>query len=127
MFLINVKLTLWVLITTPIVGILSYIFRKLARKIYRKVRHGITSVNTSLSENISGVKLTQIFNQEQKQIQSFKKVNDDLEKSYSKQILLFGIFRPSIYAVYVLTIVLLFYVAGKDIIDLSLIHIWQYS
>lgn len=73
MFLINVKLTLWVLITTPIVGILSYIFRKLARKIYRKVRHGITSVNTSLSENISGVKLTQIFNQEQKQIQSFKK------------------------------------------------------
>ena len=117
MFLINVKLTLWVLITTPIVGILSYIFRKLARKIYRKVRHGITSVNTSLSENISGVKLTQIFNQEQKQIQSFKKVNDDLEKSYSKQILLFGIFRPSIYAVYVLTIVLLFYVAGKDIID----------
>ena len=63
MFLINVKLTLWVLITTPIVGILSYIFRKLARKIYRKVRHGITSVNTSLSENISGVKLTQIFNQ----------------------------------------------------------------
>ena len=100
-----------------IVGILSYIFRKLARKIYRKVRHGITSVNTSLSENISGVKLTQIFNQEQKQIQSFKKVNDDLEKSYSKQILLFGIFRPSIYAVYVLTIVLLFYVAGKDIID----------
>ena len=117
MFLINVKLTLWVLITTPSVGILSYIFRKLARKIYRKVRHGITSVNTSLSENISGVKLTQIFNQEQKQIQSFKKVNDDLEKSYSKQILLFGIFRPSIYAVYVLTIVLLFYVAGKDIID----------
>lgn len=75
MFLINVKLTLWVLITTPIVGILSYIFRKLARKIYRKVRHGITSVNTSLSENISGVKLTQIFNQEQKQISTFKKVN----------------------------------------------------
>ena len=117
MFIINVKLTLWVLITTPIVGILSYIFRKLARKIYRRVRHGITSVNTSLSENISGVKLTQIFNQEQKQIQSFKKVNDDLEKSYAKQILLFGIFRPSIYAIYVLTIALLFYVSGKDIID----------
>ena len=61
--------------------------------------------------------MPQIFNQEQKQIQSFKKVNDDLEKSYAKQILLFGIFRPSIYAIYVLTIALLFYVSGKDIID----------
>ncbi len=117
MLLVNVRLALWVFVSTPVVAILSIIFRKLARKIYRKVRKGITSVNTSLSENISGVKLTQIFNQETKQIDSFKKVNNDLKSSYSKQILLFGIFRPSIYAVYVLTISLLFYVAGNDIIN----------
>ena len=117
MLLVNVRLALWVFVSTPVVAILSIIFRKLARKIYRKVRKGITSVNTSLSENISGVKLTQIFNQETKQIDSFKKVNNELKSSYSKQILLFGIFRPSIYAVYVLTISLLFYVAGNDIIN----------
>ncbi len=117
MLIVNVKLTLWILLTTPIVIFLSFVFRKLARVIYRKVRKGITMVNTSLSENISGVKLTQIFNQEEKQCQSFEKVNNELKDNYSKQILLFGIFRPSIYAIYVLTVTLLFYIASKEIIN----------
>lgn len=117
MLLVDVKLTLWILLTTPIVAALSFIFRTLARKIYRKVRKGITNVNTSLSENISGVKLTQIFNQEEKQCKQFKKINDDLKNSYSKQVMLFAIFRPSIYAIYVLTVTLLFYIAGSEILD----------
>ncbi len=117
MLLVNVEITCWILLTTPIVVVASFIFRTLARKIYRKVRKGITNVNTSLSENISGVKLAQVFNQEEKQCALFKHTNDELKKSYSKQILLFAIFRPAIYAVYVLTVVLLFYVGSKKIID----------
>lgn len=117
MLLVDVEITCWILLTTPIVVVASFVFRKLARKIYRKVRSGITNVNTSLSENISGVKLTQIFNQEEKQCASFKKINDELKHNYSKQILLFAIFRPAIYAVYVLTIVLLFYIASNKVID----------
>ncbi len=117
MLVINFKLTLWILVTTPVVAVLSYIFRKLARKIYRKVRTGITNVNTSLSENISGIKLTQVFNQEKKQCDHFREINNELKHNYSRQILVYGIFRPSIYAIYVLTIVLLFYIGGKQIID----------
>ena len=113
MLVINFKLTLWILVTTPVVAVLSYIFRKLARKIYRKVRTGITNVNTSLSENISGIKLTQVFNQEKKQCDHFREINNELKHNYSRQILVYGIFRPSIYAIYVLTIVLLFYIGGK--------------
>lgn len=117
MLLVDVKLTLIILLTTPIVAVLSFIFRYLARKIYRKVRKGITNVNTSLSENISGVKLTQVFNQEEKQCAKFKEVNEELKNNYSKQIMLFAIFRPAIYAIYVMTVALLFYVAGSKILD----------
>ena len=117
MFIVDVEITCWVLMTMPLIVVMTVVFRKLARKIYRKVRKGISNVNTSLSENISGVKLTQIFNQEEKQCQSFSKVNQDLKHNYSKQILLFGLFRPFIYAIYVMTIVLLFYIAGHKIID----------
>lgn len=117
MFIVNEEITYWILLTTPIVVIASFVFRTLARKVYRKVRKGITNVNTSLSENISGVKLAQVFNQEEKQCKSFKLINDDLKSSYSKQILLFAIFRPAIYAVYVLTIILLFYVGADKVLD----------
>ena len=75
MFIVDVEITCWVLMTMPLIVVMTVVFRKLARKIYRKVRKGISNVNTSLSENISGVKLTQIFNQEEKQCQSFSKVN----------------------------------------------------
>lgn len=121
MFIINAELTLWILLTTPIVAALSIIFRKLARKIYRKIRREITNINTSLSENISGIKLTQVFNQEAKQSQKFAKTNNTLKDNYRQQILLFGIFRPAIYAVYVLTVTLLFYVGSKKIIDSNFI------
>lgn len=121
MFIVNPIITLWVMITMPIIVLLTIIFRVLARKIYRKVRHGITAVNTSLSENISGIKLTQIFNQEQKQADKFTMVNMDLKKSRGKQILLFGIFRPAIYAVYVLTIALLFYIASSRMLSTPLL------
>ncbi len=117
MLIVDAELTLWILLTAPAIIGLSFAFRKIARIIYRKVRKGITNVNTSLSENISGVKLTQIFNQEEKQCKSFEKVNIDLKKNYSKQILVFAIFRPFIYSIYVLTLTLLFYVAGKKAID----------
>lgn len=117
MFIVDVEITCWVLITMPLIVVMTFLFRKLARKIYRKVRKGISNVNTSLSENISGIKLTQIFNQEEKQCNSFCKVNQDLKRNYSKQILLFGLFRPFIYAIYVMTIVILFYIAGHKIMD----------
>lgn len=117
MFIVNPIISLWVMITMPIIVVLTVVFRVLARKIYRKVRHGITAVNTSLSENISGIKLTQIFNQEEKQANQFNDANMNLKKSRGRQILLFGIFRPAIYAVYVLTIALLFYIASSKMLD----------
>lgn len=117
MFIVNPIISLWVMITMPIIVVLTVVFRVLARKIYRKVRHGITAVNTSLSENISGIKLTQIFNQEEKQANKFNDANMNLKKSRGRQILLFGIFRPAIYAVYVLTIALLFYIASSKMLD----------
>lgn len=117
MFIVNPTISLWVMMTTPIIVFLTVVFRILARKIYRKVRHGITAVNTSLSENISGIKLTQIFNQEEKQASLFNKANTDLKRSRGKQILLFGIFRPAIYAIYILTIALLFYIASSKMLN----------
>ncbi len=121
MFIVNPIISLWVMITMPIIVLLTVVFRVLARKIYRKVRHGITAVNTSLSENISGIKLTQIFNQEEKQANHFNKANNELKKSRGKQILLFGVFRPAIYAIYVLTIALLFYIASSKMLDESIL------
>ena len=75
------RMALVTYIFLPIIFVLSYFFRKWARKTYRVVRNNITSINSYLSENLSGMKITQVFNQEEKKIEEFKIINDKLRKS----------------------------------------------
>lgn len=113
MFCVSVKLTLYVLMITPLVIVFSVIFRKFSRKAYRDVRRSISSVNASLSENISGMKITQSFNQEDKQFRVFNQQNERLRKNSDRQTFVFAIFRPSIYVLYIFTIVVILYIGSE--------------
>ena len=117
MLILNVKLTLLVLCFVPFVLLFTYIFRKFSRKAYRKVKNATTDINTYLSENLSGIKVTQIFNQEERKLKEFEERNEALCKSKYGQIGVFSVFRPTVYMLYVLNILLLFWVAGTGIID----------
>ena len=97
LYIINWYMALIVSILIPIVLIAAIIFKNASRKAYRNVRNSITDVNAFLSENLSGMKVTQIFNQEEKKIKEFKERNTKLRKNYISEILVFGIFRPFIY------------------------------
>ena len=117
MLILNVQLTLLVLFFVPFILLFTYIFRKFSRKAYRRVKNATTDINTYLSENLSGIKVTQIFNQEERKLKEFEERNEELCKSKYGQIGVFSIFRPTVYMLYVLNILLLFWVAGSGIID----------
>ena len=117
MFIVNVKLSLMVLCFGPFIVYFTLIFRKFSRKAYREVRNNITDINTFLSENLSGIKITQIFNQEDKKLRNFKEKNNRLSKSNFKQLFTFSIFRPSVYMIYTFSVIALFWVAGNDAIS----------
>ena len=100
MIVISPILTLYILMIVPILAVLSYFFNKLSRKQFRLVRGSVSNINAYLNENLSGMKVIQIFNQEEKKKAEFKIKNDELKKNYIKQILIFGIFRPIIFFLY---------------------------
>ena len=103
MIMISPILSLYVLLISPVLVVLSYFFNKLSRKKFRLVRGSVSNINAYLNENLSGMKVIQIFNQEDKKIKEFKGKNDELKKNYISQILVFSIFRPLIYFLYLLT------------------------
>ena len=109
-------LALMVLCFVPFILLFTYIFRKFSRRAYRKVKTNTTSINIFLSENLSGIKVTQIFNQEQTKLDDFSQRNEQLSKSKMAQIGVFGIFRPFVYMLYAFCLLLLFYVAGTSAI-----------
>lgn len=117
MLCINIQLTLMVLCFVPFVVLFTVIFRKFSRKAYREVKDGTTEINTYLSENLSGMKITQIFNREERKMKDFVSRSRTLGKAKSKQMFVFGIFRPMVYALYISSVLCLFYLGGKGYIQ----------
>ena len=117
MFLLDVKLALIILCVFPIILILTIVFRYFLRKIHSNVRTEVSNMNAFLSENISGMKVTQIFNQEEKKYNEFNTVNTRLKKASLKEIFTFGIFRPSVYLIYILTVIFILYTGSNDAIN----------
>ncbi len=117
MLLVNYLLTLMVLCFVPFILLFTIIFRKFSRKAYRKVKDGTTDINTYLSENLSGIKITQIFNRENKKMEEFSEKNRALGKAKQQQIFVFGIFRPVVYMLYISSVMCLLYLGGKGYID----------
>ncbi len=116
MLTVNLQLTLMVLCFVPFIVLFTVIFRKFSRKAYRKVKDGTTDINTFLSENLSGMKIIQIFNREQRKKDEFDAKNAVLGKAKREQIFTFGIFRPTIYMLYISSIMCLIYLGGRGYI-----------
>ena len=117
MLILNYALTLMVLCFVPFIFLFTIIFRKFSRKAYRAVKDCTTDINTFLSENLSGIKIIQIFNRENKKKEEFDLKNAKLGKSKRKQILVFGIFRPTVYMLYISSVLCLFYIGGRGYIQ----------
>ncbi len=116
MLFVNYMLTLMVLCFVPFIVLFTVIFRKFSRKAYRKVKDATTDINTFLSENLSGMKIIQIFNKEQHKKEEFDKKNQLLGKSKRNQLLVFGFFRPIVYMLYISSVLCLLYLGGRGYI-----------
>ncbi len=117
MLCLNYALTLMVLCFVPFVILFTIIFRKFSRKAYRQVNNATTDINTYLSENLSGMKIIQAFNREERKQEEFNQKNDHLGKCKRAQMFTFGIFRPLVYMLYVSSVLFLFYIGSRGYID----------
>lgn len=117
MLMLNYMLTLMVLCFVPFVVIFAFVFRKFSRKAHRKVKNGTTDINIFLSENLSGMKIIQIFNREQRKKDTFEEKNQTLKKAKLGQMFVFGIFRPMVYMLYISSVLCLFYLGARGYIE----------
>ena len=116
MLILNYMLTLMVLCFVPFVVIFAFVFRKFSRKAHRKVKNGTTDINIFLSEHLSGMKIIQIFNREERKQQTFEEKNSTLRKAKLGQMFVFGIFRPMVYMLYISSVLCLFYLGARGYI-----------
>lgn len=117
MFVINAELTLYVLIVIPFIIVFSFLFRIMSRKQYRQVRKHLSDINAFLAEHLSGMKIIQIFNKESIKFKQFNERNTKLKKAYYRQITIFGVYRPTMYLLYMIATAIVLYFGSHSVIE----------
>lgn len=103
---INASMALVSFALLPVITVLTFFFRYLSRKAYQLTRNKITEINTFLSEHISGMRLIQIFAREDTKYKAFCQKSQELYAANWRETMTFAIFRPSIYMVSILAMLL---------------------
>ncbi|MDG6005463.1 MAG: ABC transporter ATP-binding protein [Candidatus Brocadia sp.] len=96
MIMLNWKLAAITLSVFPIIVIIALWFGKHMKSSFREIRRKLASINAYLNENITGMKVIQLFNREKRNYAKFDAINDDYLKEQVKYIRYFAIFQPAI-------------------------------
>lgn len=114
MLSINVRMSMYAFILLPFIIFLTFLFKKISRATYRIARTKLTAINTYLSEHISGMKLIQIFAREQEKLKEFEGKSKELYRANYREMMVFAIFRPSIYMLSVIALIIIIWVGGNS-------------
>ena len=117
LFAINPTMALLTITVIPLIVIASQIYRNAARGAYRDVRNKISELNGYLSEHLSGMKVVQVFNQQDKIKQSFSKTNQELKKSSLKEMYTFAVYRPLLFLLSMVATLIAIFFGVSSILD----------
>ncbi len=109
----NIAMTAVVLCFVPFVVLFTAVFQKFSRKAHRAVTDSRTELNTFLSENLSGIKITQIFNRQSQKMDEFMTHSKQLQSAKYQRMFVYGIFRPMVYLLHISCVLCLFYFGGR--------------
>lgn len=113
MFILSWQLSLILLAFVAVVFVASFIFRNIVTKLFRKERQYTSDMNTFLNENLSGMKIIQIFNQQKRKENEFNVKNKQLRNTKFKVLMAFAVYRPFITFVYFSALAVTFFVGTK--------------
>ena len=109
MFFISWRLSIVLLIFVVVVFVTSLLFSSIVHKIFSKERKYVSDMNTFLNENLSGMKIINLFNQEKRKEKEFLIKNETLRKTRYQVTIAFGIYRPFMSFIYFVSIAVTFY------------------
>jgi len=117
MFYINFKLTLYLFILVPFVLFSIFLFSRMSRKVFRTLRQKISEINHSFSESITGIATLQTTSSTSVFLKRFKNLNLEHFNAGMKQIRIFSIFMPFVGFLGVLSVGIIIYFGGVEVIN----------
>ena len=117
MLVLDVRLAAISFVLMPLVIGLTVLCQKIARNIYRLYRTRLTDINTFLSEHLSGMKIIQIFDRQERKFEEFHDKNTKLYKAFYREMLMYAVFRPLIYILSILSLMIVLWFGSSNVFD----------
>lgn len=117
MLVLDVRLAAISFVLMPLVIGLTVLCQKIARNIYRLYHTRLTDINTFLSEHLSGMKIIQIFGRQERKFEEFHDKNTKLYKAFYREMLMYAVFRPLIYILSILSLMIVLWFGSKNVFD----------
>ena len=113
---LNWRLALVSFIILPFILGFTLLFGKLMREAFRELREKVSKLNAFQQERYSGMRIIQLFAREKHQMESFSGINHDNYLAGMKQLRLFAVFTPIMELLSALTIALIIWFGGGEVI-----------
>ena len=121
MLSLNLRLSLLTFTVLPIMIVATILFRRAARRNYRKVRAAVSWTNSVLAENVNGVRVVQAFSRQSHNYRSFKEYVNRyfLERSLDAAKVA-SIFTPIVDVLGAIATALVVYLGGTAVLGESI-------
>ena len=96
LFYYDSRLALIALSVTPVLFMVTAVFRKMARKHYREVRRRLAHLNAFTQESIIGIDVIQVTRSEDRQAERYGEINESLQGAHLKSIFWYAMFFPAV-------------------------------
>jgi ATP-binding cassette subfamily B multidrug efflux pump len=113
---LNLKLALITFTVIPFLFVVAQVFRARARDSYRKVRVRLAALNAFLQENVTGMRVVQMFNRERAQFDKFGRLNRRLYDAHIMSVVAYAVFFPAIELLSSVAIALILAYGGSDVL-----------
>ncbi|KUO50266.1 MAG: hypothetical protein APF76_11175 [Desulfitibacter sp. BRH_c19] len=117
MLQLDVRLALISLISLPLILLATNIYKRVAQKAFQEARVKLAALNSSIQENVIGMKIVQIFNQQESRFKEYKSINKEHYNAELKAIKAHAFFRPAMDIIYFFIVVLLIRYGGAGVIQ----------
>ncbi len=94
MFYIDFKLACVSLVTMPVLFIATRVFQKNIRVTFNDVRTQVARLNEFIQEHLTAMRIVQVFNREEQEMQKFEKINASHRDANIRSIWFYSLFFP---------------------------------
>jgi ATP-binding cassette subfamily B protein len=113
---INWWLALLAFSVMPLILVVTRLFRDSVRESYRRVRAAIARINSFTQEHVSGMRVVQLFNREQRAYHDFEEVNRQHMIAFKDTIFAYALYYPAVELLSAVAIALVIWRGGFGVL-----------